>query len=69
LVVELDYLPDSEVFFSAVFIPHEEFTPKKNVHSSTWGSVEGVYPLCGVRGKVGPPRGFGDEALEGKIAL
>jgi hypothetical protein len=27
LVVEPDYLPNSEVFFSVVFIPHEYFTP------------------------------------------
>jgi hypothetical protein len=33
---------------SAVFIPHEVFTPQKYVHSSTWGSAEGGYPLCGV---------------------
>jgi hypothetical protein len=47
LVVEPDYLPDSEVLcFSAVFIPHEDFTPQKYVHSSTWGSAEGGYPLC-----------------------
>ena len=35
---------------SAVFIPHEVFTPQKYVHSSTRGSAEGGYPLCGVRG-------------------
>jgi hypothetical protein len=47
--VEPDYLPDSEVFYiSAVFIPHEVFTPQKYVHSSTQGSVEGGYPLCRV---------------------
>jgi hypothetical protein len=75
LVVEPDYLPDSEVFcFSAVFIPHEVFTPQKYVHSSTWGSAEGGYPLCGVRGGyppggTGPKRGFGGEAPEGKISL
>jgi hypothetical protein len=48
---------------SAVFIPHEDFTPQKYVHSSTRGSAEGGYPLCagpgglspgwGVRGQVG----------------
>jgi hypothetical protein len=47
--MEPDYLPDSEVLcFSAVFIPHEDFTPQKYVHSSTQGSAEGGYPLCGV---------------------
>jgi hypothetical protein len=54
---------------SAVFIPHEVFTPQKYVHSSTRGSAEGGYPLCGVRGgyppgwgvwgQAGPQRGFG----------
>jgi hypothetical protein len=75
LVVEPDYLPDSEVLcFSAVFIPHEDFTPQKYVHSSTRGSAEGGYPLCGVRGGY-PPEGGGKvggvrgEAPEGKIAL
>jgi hypothetical protein len=35
---------------SVVFIPHEVFTPQKYVHSSTRGSAEGGYPLCGVGG-------------------
>jgi hypothetical protein len=35
---------------SAVFIPHEVFTPQKYVHSSMRGSAEGGYPLCGVQG-------------------
>jgi hypothetical protein len=85
LVVEPDYLPDSEVLaFSlcvgcGVFIPHEVFTPQKYVHSSTRGSAEGGYPLCrvqggyplgwGVWGQAGPQRGFGGEAPEAKIAL
>jgi hypothetical protein len=60
---------------SAVFIPHEDFTPQKYVHSSMRGSVEGGYPLCRVRGGYPPGwgvwgyRGFGGEAPEGKIAL
>jgi hypothetical protein len=37
-------------FLSAVFIPQEEFTPQKYVHSSMRGSAEVWYPLCGVRG-------------------
>jgi hypothetical protein len=60
--VEPDYLPDSEVFLlSAMFISHEVFTPHKYVHSSTWGSAEGISPrlvglgasgsLAGVRGQ------------------
>jgi hypothetical protein len=61
--VEPDYLPDSEVLcFSVVFIPHEDFTPQKYVHSSTRGSAEGGYPLCGVRG--GYPPGWG---VRGKV--
>jgi hypothetical protein len=47
--VEPDYLPDLEVFLlSAVFIPHEVFTPQKYVHSSTQGCSGGV-----VRGQGG----------------
>jgi hypothetical protein len=58
--VEPDYLPDSKVLcFSAVFIPHEDFTPHKYVHSSTRGSAEGGYPLCGVRGAIPPAGGSG----------
>jgi hypothetical protein len=70
LVVEPDYLLDSEVLcFSVVFIPHEDFTPQKYVHSSTRGSVEGGTPFVGSRGPVPPAGGFGGEAPEGKIAL
>jgi hypothetical protein len=64
---------------SAMFIPHEVFTPKKYVHSSTQGSAEGGYPLCGVWGgyplgwgvwgQAGPQWGFGGEAPEAKFAL
>jgi hypothetical protein len=71
--------PIQRSLLSAVFIPHEVFTPQKYVHSSTQGSAEGGYPLCGVRGgyppdwglwgQAGPQRGFGGEALEEKIAL
>jgi hypothetical protein len=59
-------------FLSAVFIPHEVFTPQKYVHSSTRGSAEGGYPLCGVEvggGAIPPAGGFGGEAPEGKFAL
>jgi hypothetical protein len=38
--------------FSAMFIPHEDFTPQKNVHSSTRGSVRGVTPLAGYGGVI-----------------
>jgi hypothetical protein len=60
---------------SAMFIPHEGFTPEKNVHSSTRWSVGGVTPTAGSRGSIPPvggPRasgGSGGEAPEGKISL
>jgi hypothetical protein len=62
---------------SAVFIPHEVFTPQKYVHSSTWGSAEGGYPLCRVRGGYPPSWGVwglpagvrGRASPEAKIAL
>jgi hypothetical protein len=54
LVVEPDHHLIQWSLFSSVFIPHEDFTPLKNVHSSTRGSVEGGYPLCGVQGQAGP---------------
>jgi hypothetical protein len=44
---------------SIVFIPHEDFTPHKYVHSSTWGSAEGGYPLYGVQGAIPPAGEFG----------
>ena len=54
--MELDYLPDSEVlcFFSVMFIPHEDFTPHKYVHSSTQGSAEGGLPLLRGPGGLSP---------------
>jgi hypothetical protein len=58
--------------FPAVFIPHEDFTPQKNVQSSTRGSAGVVTPLWGPGGiRLGarPQWGFGGEAPEGKIAL
>jgi hypothetical protein len=66
LVVEPDYLLDSEVFVFSMFIPHEDFTPQNNVHPP-WGSCRGASPLTGSRGK--RDGGFGGEAPEGKIAL
>jgi hypothetical protein len=60
LVVEPDYLPDSEVLcFLAVFIPHEDFTPQKYVNFSMRSNAEGGYPR----------QGFGGEAPEVKISL
>ena len=68
LVVEPNYLPDSEVLcFLAMFIPHEDFTPHKYVHSSTRGSAEGggtpsagsggAIPLAGGSGGKRAPSG------------
>jgi hypothetical protein len=58
--VEPDYLPDSEVLcFSAMFIPHEDFTPHKYVHSSMWGSAEGGTPSVGSGGAIPPTGGLG----------
>ena len=50
---------------SAVSIPHEVFTPQKYVHSSTRGSAEGGYPLCGVRGGYPPSGGSGVVSPDG----
>jgi hypothetical protein len=73
LVVKPDYLPDAEVLcFQPCLYPMKYFAPQKYVHSSTRGSAEGGYPLCGVRGvwgQAGPQRGFGGEAPKAKIAL
>jgi hypothetical protein len=63
LVVEPDYLPDSKVFcFSSMFIPHEDFTPQKHVHSSMRGSAEGAYPHYGVWGGYPPSWGVQGKA-------
>jgi hypothetical protein len=66
-------------FLSAMFIPHEDFTPQKYVHSSMRGSAEGGYPLCGVWGpikraldrgsRVASPDGGSGRSPKGKIAL
>ena len=58
-----------------MFIPHEVFTPKKYVHSSTRGSAEGGTPSAGSGGAISPvggsggKQGFGGEAPEAKFAL
>jgi hypothetical protein len=36
-------------FLSAMFIPHEDFTPR-SMYTLPRGSAEGGYPLCGVGG-------------------
>jgi hypothetical protein len=57
---------------SIMFIPHEDFTPHKYIHSSTRGSAEGGYPIPsagGFGGKLAPSRGSGAASPDGKIAL
>ena len=44
---------------SAVFIPHEVFTPQKYVHSSTRGSAKGGTPSAGSGGPIPPDGGLG----------
>jgi hypothetical protein len=60
--------------FSAVFIPHEDFTPQTNVHSSTWGSAGGLPPLRGPTelfpwlGGLGASRGSAEKPPKEKIS-
>jgi len=42
LVVEPDYLPNLEICVSAVFTPHEDYTPWKVVHPCKLGGHGGV---------------------------
>jgi hypothetical protein len=67
--VEPDYLSDLEVFvFSRVYIPCRLYTPP---HEGE-GLQGGLSPLVGYAGIIPPTgggQGFGDESLEGKIAL
>jgi hypothetical protein len=51
--------------FSVVFISHEDFTPRKNVHSFVWGSAGGVIPPVG-SGGVHPP-GWGVQGQVGPL--
>jgi hypothetical protein len=55
---------------SAVFIPHEVFTPQKYVHSSTRGVQRGGTPSAGSEEPIPPVGGSrGKWALDAKIAL
>jgi hypothetical protein len=49
--VEPDYLPDSEVFFSAMFIPHEDFTPRR-MYTPPRGECKGGFPPYRVQGAI-----------------
>jgi hypothetical protein len=54
--------------FLVVFIPHEEFTPQKNVHSSMCRSVGGGYPPTRFEGAIPLARGpKGKRALGGGL--
>jgi hypothetical protein len=57
---------------SAMFIPHEVFTPHKYVHSSTRGVQRGGTSSSGSegsRGKRAPSRGLGEASPEANISL
>jgi hypothetical protein len=79
MVVEPDYLPDSEVFyFQPCLYPMKYLHPEVCTLFHAGECRGGVPPLrgpgglspgWGVWGQAGPQRGFGGEALEGKIAL
>jgi hypothetical protein len=78
--VEPDYLPDSEVFyFQPCLYPMKYLHPRsmytlprggvKRGGTPSTGSGGAIPPAWGVWGQVGPQRGFGGKAPEGKIAL
>jgi hypothetical protein len=70
LVVEPDYLPDSEVFyFQSCLYPMKYLHPISMYTLPREGVQRGVPPLRVLGGQAGPQRGFGGEAPEGKIAL
>jgi hypothetical protein len=50
-----------------MFIPHEDFTPQKYVHSSTQGSAEGGTPSAGSEGKRAPSKGSGEKPPKEKL--
>jgi hypothetical protein len=80
LVVEPDYLPDSEVFvFQPCLYPMKYLHPRSMYTLPRGGVQRGGTPSAGSRGAIplaggsggkrAPRRGFGGEAPEGKIAL
>jgi hypothetical protein len=52
---------------STMFIPHEDFTPQKYVHSSTWGSAEGGTPSTGSGGAIPRLGGLGAKPPKEKL--
>jgi hypothetical protein len=79
LVVEPDYLPDSEVFYFQSCLYPMKYLHPRSMYTLPHGGVQrggtpsagsgGLSPWLGGLGQAGPQRGFGGEAPEGKIAL
>jgi hypothetical protein len=77
--VELDYLPDSEVFcFQSCLYPMKYLHPISMYTLPRGGVQRGVTPFTGSGGAIPPAggsgqeiprRGFGGKSPEGKIAL
>jgi hypothetical protein len=73
--VELDYLPDLDVFYFQPCLcpmkylqPRSMYTlPRRGVQRG--GTPSAGSPPSGVWGQAGPQQGFGGEAPEAKIAL
>jgi hypothetical protein len=56
LVVEPDYLPDSEVFYFQSCLYPMKYLHPRSMYTLPQGSAEGGYPLCRVWGAI-PPAG------------
>jgi hypothetical protein len=56
-------------FILAVFIPHEDFTPHKYVHSSMWGVQRGGTPSAGSKGKRSPGGGSREVSPDGGMGV
>jgi hypothetical protein len=73
LVVEPDYLPDSEVFYFQLCLYPMKYLHPRSMYTLPRGGVQrGGTPSAGSGGgipPVGGKQGFGGEAPEGKIAL
>jgi hypothetical protein len=53
---------------STMFIPHEDFTLQKYVHSSTWGSAEGGTSSARSGGPIPPVGGFRGKRAPGGVS-
>jgi hypothetical protein len=76
LVVEPDYLPDSEVFYFQPCLYPMKYLHPRSMYTLPCGGVQrGGTPSAGSGGAIPPAgefggkQGFGGEAPEGKIAL